>query len=599
MAALQEATVVDGPEAGPGEDLSALAWVHGELRRSLEAAHKALRRYLKEAEAARGSDLDAVDPAVLRTARTHLHQGVGALELVGLPAPADVLRASEAAVQRLAARPALLDAAAVDTVERVSFALLDFLGRQLAGKPVSPLMLFPQYRAVQQLAGADRIHPADLWQPDWQWRDLPPDPHAVPRAADDAARADMETLALALMREPGPLALARMAELCAGLGAGARAAADAPAAARHPATFWQLAAAVFEAQAAGLLASDVHVKRLASRLMAQLRGQVRGGAEVSDRLAQDLLFFCAQSQPPTAEAPAPRLAAVRRAWQLGDAAPVDYELARLGRFDPALLALARKRVAAVKDSWSAVAGAELHRLGGLPEQFSLVGDSLQRLFPHGEQLAASLQAAAAQTVAAGAAPAPTLAMEVATAVLYLDASLEDGEFDHPALADRVQRLAARIDEVRAGAEPQPLDGWMEELYRRVSDRQTMGSVVQELRASLSEVEKQIDQYFRDPAQRQLLIPVPAQLSAMRGVLSVLGLDQASAAVLHMRDEVDALVQTEVEPQRAIQTGTFDRLADNLGALSFLIDMLSVQPGLAKSLFRYDPASGALSAVMGQ
>ena len=116
-----------------------------------------------------GSDVDAVDPAVLRSARSHLHQGVGALELVGLPAVADVLRASEAAVQRLAARPALVDAAAVETVERVSFALLDFLGRQLAGKPVSPVMLFPQYRAAQQLAGADRIHPADLWKIDWQW----------------------------------------------------------------------------------------------------------------------------------------------------------------------------------------------------------------------------------------------------------------------------------------------------------------------------------------------------------------------------------------------------------------------------------------------
>ena len=55
---------------------------------------------------------------------------------------------------------------------------------------------------------------------------------------------------------------------------------------------------------------------------------------------------------------------------------------------------------------------------------------------------------------------------------------------------------------------------LEELYRRVSDRQTMGSVVQELRASLSEVEKQIDQYFRDPAQREVLIPVPAQLQAI-------------------------------------------------------------------------------------
>ena len=51
------------------------------------------------------------------------------------------------------------------------------------------------------------------------------------------------------------------------------------------------------------------------------------------------------------------------------------------------------------------------------------------------------------------------------------------------------------------------------VYRRVSDRQTIGSVVQELRASLSEIEKQIDQYFRNPTQREVLIPVPAQLSS--------------------------------------------------------------------------------------
>ena len=88
---------------------------------------------------------------------------------------------------------------------------------------------------------------------------------------------------------------------------------------------------------------------------------------------------------------------------------------------------------------------------------------------------------------------------------------------------------------------------MEELYRRVSDRQTMGSVVQELRASLSEAEKPIDQFFRNPADRDVLIPVPNQLSAMRGVLSVLGMDQASHAVLRMRDEVDGLVSTEVDP----------------------------------------------------
>ena len=34
-----------------GDDLSAIAWVQEELRRSLEAAHKSLRRFLKDAEA--------------------------------------------------------------------------------------------------------------------------------------------------------------------------------------------------------------------------------------------------------------------------------------------------------------------------------------------------------------------------------------------------------------------------------------------------------------------------------------------------------------------------------------------------------------------
>ena len=574
------------------DDLSPLAWVQAELRRTLEAAHKALRRHVKEAAAIGASDVDSVDPSVLRGARVQLHQSAGALELVGLPPVAQVLRASEAAVQRMATKPALADLAAVETIEKASFAVLDFLSRQLAGKAVSPVMLFPQYRAVQQLAGADRVHPADLWPADFQWRELPADRSASSRRADDAARGEMETLVLALMRQPGPAALARASDFCADLGAGAPAG--------RPATFWQLAAAVFEAQSLGLLDADLYAKRLASRLLAQLRMGARGQFELSDRLAQDLLFFCAHARKPVPARPAPRLAAVRQAWAVDDdAAVADYETPRLGRFDPSVIALARKRLATARDGWSAVAGGELHRLAGLNEQFVLVGESVSKLFPSGERLSQALQVAAAKTVNAASEPAPTLAMEVATAVLYVDAGLEDGELDHPLLGERMQHLADRIDAVREGAEPRPLESWMEELYRRVSDRQTMGSVVHELRATLSEVEKEIDRYFRNPAQREVLIPVPGQLSAMRGVLSVLGMAQASQAVLHMRDDVDALAQTEVDPQRAVQTGTFDRLADNLGALSFLIDMLSVQPALAKSLFRFDPQTGLLSAVMGQ
>ena len=38
-----------------------------------------------------------------------------------------------------------------------------------AASRLRPCALFPQYRDVQELAGADRVHPADLWPIDWRW----------------------------------------------------------------------------------------------------------------------------------------------------------------------------------------------------------------------------------------------------------------------------------------------------------------------------------------------------------------------------------------------------------------------------------------------
>ena len=100
-------------------DLSALAWVHDELRRSLETAHKGLRRFVKEYQTVFDSDVDAVDPAVLRGVRQQLHQSVGALELVGLPAAATMLRASEAVVQRFVAKPKRITEEVADAIDNL------------------------------------------------------------------------------------------------------------------------------------------------------------------------------------------------------------------------------------------------------------------------------------------------------------------------------------------------------------------------------------------------------------------------------------------------------------------------------------------------
>ena len=117
---------------------------------------------------------------------------------------------------------------------------------------------------MQEAVEADRVHPADLWAVDWRWRDVANDPDVVPRQADATVRAEFEGHLLALMRGTQALtAAARISEICAGLGAGST----------HPQvrTFWNLAAAMFEAQHHGLLGFDVFTKRVASRLLAQFR----------------------------------------------------------------------------------------------------------------------------------------------------------------------------------------------------------------------------------------------------------------------------------------------------------------------------------------
>jgi chemotaxis protein histidine kinase CheA len=207
-----------------------------------------------------------------------------------------ICQAAAAAAQRMAELPALVSAEAASALLRALSGLLAAAENPQA----SALTLFPQYRAMQHLAGAERIHPADLWAWRAEWRVLPPEPFVMPRQPDAQARAEIESALLALMRQPGPEACAQMAELCAALGEGQQG---------RLSTLWKLAAAVYEAQRALLLKPDVYLKRLGPRLLALARGTGMV-PETLDLLLRDLLFHCAQAATYDARGLSARLDAV-------------------------------------------------------------------------------------------------------------------------------------------------------------------------------------------------------------------------------------------------------------------------------------------------
>ncbi len=583
------ATVASGMDVH-ANDLGPLAWVLDELRKSLDTATKALRRYVRDADLARGSDLASVDTGQLRISRQQLHQAVGALEMVGFTGPAIVLRSMENAVQKFVSKPELCTEAAAGKIERASFALTGFLETVLAGKAQTPVTLFEQYAQVQEIAGAARVHPADLWSYAWRWIDVA-DTGVAPVSITTDTRSEFDKAGLMVIKALDATSASDLAKLSAAVSTPVGNKVD-----RQFTIFWRIAAGFFEAIASASLVGDVYVKRTASRILTQMAAHVKGDMTVSDRLAQDLLFFCAQAQP---TGMAPLLGEVRMVYGLAAHPPVNYAKSPYGQFDPALLVQARKRITAAKESWSSLSAGEMGKLKAVQDQFSLIVDSITKLLPSGQALSKALMGVAEASNKSGHAPEPALGMEVATSILYLEAGFEDFDPNDPALTERVNHLAQRVENARNGATNQSLEPWMEELYRRVSDKQTMGSVVGELKTSLAELEKSMDQFFRDPQDKTALSNVPSRLAQMRGVLSVLGLDHASQAVLRMRDSIEQILVTEIDDVRARAAGTFDKIGNNLGALGFLIDMLSYQPVLAKKLFVFDDERGELKPLMGR
>src|SRR5690606_22891678 len=99
----------------------------------------------------------------LRHAKTYLHQAHGALQIVDVDGVAIITETVEDLFDRFESGQLSLTDDSVHAIAHAYQALLEYLEELLAGMPHQPVRLFPYYRALLQVRGAERIHPADLF----------------------------------------------------------------------------------------------------------------------------------------------------------------------------------------------------------------------------------------------------------------------------------------------------------------------------------------------------------------------------------------------------------------------------------------------------
>ena len=573
-------------------DLGPLAWVMDELRATLQSAVEAVSSYVKDNDEARATDLAEVDSTALRMLRQQLHQAVGALEMVELSQTALVLRALESATQRMVQKPAVATAEASAQVARGARALIDYLERVVRQRPVSALALFPTYRDWQTLAGADRIHPADLWEGLETLVSVEP-PEGKAYQPGPQVRAHLDRLVLHLVKDANRQAAVPLAQLCAGLCRGAG----------EPAVrqFWLAAAAYFEAASQGLLPADLYVKRVASRVLLQYAALVQGNLQGVAQLTQDLLFFASQAVLP--ESPAGEVTpCLRLLWQAHGWTSTgvwDYQSPVLGAVDPLLLGRLRDAIATAQRAWASRAdsdGSAFIPGAGLSD----LAAALRSAHPSSEPLASAWEQVAQSVDAAGAASmAPALALEVANGLLFLNATFEDFDPLDTTLAQRYGELAHRLAGVLAGEPAPEPTSWMAGVYQRLSEQQTLGQVVARLQAERTELESVLDAYFRhpEPPTLQALNGQPERLDVMRGVVVMLGLPAAARALEEVRRQVHELLTRESLPDAGELTQAFAVVAPNLSGLGWLFDTLARQPDLARAQFQFDEATHTLRSQL--
>lgn len=444
------------------------------LREALARVEAWASRVPKPASGAPMPDEAAPPPPV--GIASALHEAVVAFSAAGRPAYATVCAAAAAATQRLAGEPVLVTAEAAAALQRALTGVL----ASAENPQATPQALFSVYRAVQHLAGAERIHPADLWDVQPDWRALPSEPFVTPRPCDALARADIEAALLALMRQPGPAACAQMSEVCAALGEGQGG---------RLSTLWKLAAAVYEAQRTQRLKADVYLKRLGPRLLGLARG-VAESSQTLDLLLRDLLFHCAHAEAAADDADSPRLDAVRRVYGF-TASPLPAELAPLPAPPPLPPAAASSRVmplAVAVPGLPAATDLDLSDLDGWTEPSADPTPPVQ-LPPAAAAPRAEGRAPAIPAARAAATPSPRQSLAGDPVETHF-AALERGcVATEEALAALRRHLGAAQDGFEPGSDPLIADGVRLALDAAAVGITTVTRTAQALRAATDALRK--------------------------------------------------------------------------------------------------------------
>lgn len=562
-------------------DTGPLNWVRADIDAALAAALGRIQAY----------SVDADLTNALRLARDDAHQATGALRMVGLEGAATLAGTIEASLDdvaesRLPANDAMLRALrnALEGLQRWVKDLAD-------GRGSGELALFPLYKRLRELQGAEQVFEGELFFPDL--RAQMGGKSAGAGLSQEALAAEVKTIRaqfqrglLAFLRNNGTeQGLQRMRDCLAEI--------ERIVPSEAAQTFWWACVGFLDSLIAHGVEADIHVKKLLARVDLQMRRLMEGSPEVGEKLMREALFFVAKSQ-----------AIGGRAAEIRSALGLDRYLPGRGMLDPETLARMRPvldtllaGLKSARESWHAYVEGDDAQL----EQFQT---QLARMQPQAQMLEKSgllplldeLGAAALVSAGREGEAREQTHLEVAATLLLMQNGVEQEDVLHADFAARADNQQARLRALIEGRElPASI---VETTTQREAERDMLVHMAREVGQNLRQMEEALDAFFRDADEREALAGLPGLAQQAQGALTMLELPDA-ASLLAAATEAAVPFASEGVPDEATQ----NRLADAFSSLGLFVESYCAGRGDAGSILRpaliefglLDPAAAAVPA----
>ena len=530
-------------------DTGPLNWVRGDIDAALQAALGRIQAY----------SVDADLTNALRLARDDAHQVTGALRMVGLEGAAALANALESCLadineNRLMAGDEVLRALrnAIEGLQRWVKDLAD-------GRGSGELALFPLYKRLRELQGAERVFEGELFFPDMRTRvqGKPANDSLTPEALAAEAKAARNLF------QRGLLAFLRNIEAEQGLQRmrEALAAIERIAPSQASQTFWWACVGFIDSLITRGVEADFHVKQLLARIDLQMRRLMEGSPQVAERLLRDALFFVAKSQ-----ALEGRAAEIRATFGL------DRYLPGRGMLDPETLARMRPVLDAMQANLKAARESWHLYVEGDAAHLQPFRSHLEHMLPQVQVLETSklkplldaLAAAAAARAEREDGVREQMDLEVAATLLFMQNAVDQEDVLHSDFAARAEGQQARLRALIEGREMPAVV--LDANSRREAERDMLVHMAQEVGQNLKQMEEALDAFFRDAGEREALAGLPALAQQAQGALTMLELPDA-ASLLGAAAATAHSFAEEGYPDETTQ----QRLADAFSSLGLYVE----------------------------